>query len=349
MGEVVADGRFELIGTPEDIGILRPIWTPGDPSFIRFPWPLMDALPSYPVPLTFEDLNDGSLSARPPARLTGGPPPSIGAGLAALEAWYPASGRAPVPPEPGGLLGLVRAVKDGTRPLTHLHTLDADGNEGHAVARPIEARWMIAGVFWTDGRIKIDIRLRDRPAVAREVCSAELAHAVDYGLPYTDAQKAKLMALFHPEGPDDHTWWEKQDYGAEYWSLVGEAAMALFTYAYSEMVPWQDPFVHKATKAMAPRVHQILGAPPTDGAPQPSAPVTLEGRGWVTTFGNGRVELVWRYATGKNVTVWENGVRKLTTLNDGKVLLNLKARRGTLSYQVRDADGRRSNTISVKV
>lgn len=233
MGDVVANGRFELIGTPAQTAILMPVFTAGASEFIRFPWALMDDLPRYPVPISWEDLNDGTL-AKVATDDTG-------------------STAAPVHP--------------------HFH--DSKGF-GHAISRPgatlgePEARNMIAGVFWTDGRIKIDTRMEGRPDDAREVLSAELAHAVDYGLPITDAMKGQIVELLHPGGADTHTWWERASYGDEYYTLVGEGFMAVFTHAYSSMEPWQDPFTHKSTREVAARVPAILGAAPvgTEATPE---------------------------------------------------------------------------------
>jgi hypothetical protein len=149
----------------------------------------------------------------------------------------------------------------------HVHVEDEDGNEGHGILRKIGDRWMIAGVFWTDGRIYIDISLESRPEVAQEVVSAEVAHAVDYGLPLSDDKKNRISAIFHPSSTDTHTWWERQDYGSEYYTLVGEAFMALFTHAYSDMQPWQDPFTHKSTKELGVKLQQILGIPQVGSNP----------------------------------------------------------------------------------
>lgn len=214
---IVGKDTWELIGTTKQIEILLPVFTIESPSFISFPWNKIVALPRKPIPISWGNLNDGTL--------------------------------------------LVGASKD--RIATHPHIHDMDGNLGHGISRPsVEGRLMIAGVFWSDGRIKIDTSLENRPSVAREVLSAEIAHAVDYGMPFTDQHKALLTKLLHGGGTDQHTWWERQNYGSEYYSLVGEAWMALFTHSYSGMTPWQDPFLHKSTKAMAPQVHTILGVQP---------------------------------------------------------------------------------------
>ncbi len=182
----------------------------------------------------------------------------------------------------------------------HIHETDAEGNEGHGILRYVEGRWMIAGMFWSDGRIYIDISLESQPAVAQEVFSAECAHLVDYGLPLTDQMKAELGKLFHPGGADTHTWWERQSYGSEYYTLMGEGFMAMFTHAYSDMEPWQDAFTHKSTRAMAADVHRILGVQPTTGGtppPPPPPPPPPQGSdtatrarfyGWVETLRSNR-------------------------------------------------------------
>jgi hypothetical protein len=237
---VTAGGKFKLIGTDNQVLILLPVFEGA--HAMTFPWARITALPRFPVPISWDDLNDGTL------RTT----------------HVPETVRAHGEPTPA----------DGQPVFPRVH---GDGKDGHAISRPgaylgmPEKRLAIAGVFWTDGRIKIDVRMEARPADAREVLSAELAHAIDYGLPYTDAMKGKITTLFHPGGADAHTWWERSDYGAEYYTLVGEANMALITHAYSDMTPWQDPFTHKSSKDMAARVHAILGCPPTTGtAPTPT-------------------------------------------------------------------------------
>lgn len=134
-----------------------------------------------------------------------------------------------------------------------------DHHRAHTVVREIEGREWTAGVFWTDGRIYIDYRCETNPALAREVVSAELAHSVDFFLPLTDAQKKDLMFLWHGGYFDDHTWWEKADYGGEYAQLGGEAFMAAFTLAWSDMKPDDSQFTHRPLPADSPRVRAIVG------------------------------------------------------------------------------------------
>lgn len=214
MEEIVAGGKFKLVGTGNQNSILAPVF-----SGMTFPWEKITQLPHFPVPISWDNLNDGTL-------------------------------RAAKTEDDVSQMAL--------NPTVRKH---GDGPEGHAISRPMaDGRMGIAGVFWTDGRIKIDISLESHPASAREVLSAELAHAVDYGLPLTSQMKAQLSSLLHPQGADQHTWWEKVDYGSEYYTLVGEAFMAMFTHAfYPGVEPWQTPFTHKSTAAMGPQVRAIMG------------------------------------------------------------------------------------------
>lgn len=234
MEKVVANGVFKLLGTENQVSILDSVFRSGSSEFIAFPWGKLSQL-RWPVPISWDDLNDGTLRA---------------------------------------------AMEPGAEPVhPHYH---GDGVEGHGISRPgtlfgePSQRFMIAGVFWTDGRIKIDIRLENRPEAAREVLSAELAHAVDYGMPITDEQKVGLTKVLHPGGTDQHTWWEKADYGSEYYTLVGEGFMALFTHSYSKMEPYQDPFVHKSHVSMAPKVHTILNTPPIGQQEPPAPPAVMK-------------------------------------------------------------------------
>ncbi len=312
--EVVGNGKWVLKGTKTQNAILLPVFKPGSPSYIAFPWERIDALPRFPVPISWDDLNDGTFGERE-----------------ARE-------------------GLIIADAGERRPLNP-HLVCGD-EEGHAISRPSywfgepQGRFMTAGVFWSDGRIKIDVRLKGKPDSAREVLSAEIAHAVDYGLPLSDAQKSAIMRLFHGSGADTHTWWEREDYSAEYTTLVGESWMALFTHAYSAMEPWQDPFVHKSARTMASEVYRILGIAPVDREP---LAFELRGRAWRTRYGNAYVDLTFRGGEGPKVGIWRNGTRLITTLNDGRFVNFLGGRHGLFSYVLVDAAGRRSNEITVTV
>jgi len=151
------------------------------------------------------------------------------------------------------------------------HHVHESGRLGHI----IEVREQVLGLFWSDGKIEIEQSIRDETLV-KEVFLAEAAHSVDYFLPLTDAKKKSIALLLHGGIIDSHTWWEIRDYGEEYYRLMGESFMALFTLAYSNIEPWQEAFEHKATKTMVPEVYAILGiwpaTEPTDPVPLPPVP-----------------------------------------------------------------------------
>jgi hypothetical protein len=152
------------------------------------------------------------------------------------------------------------------------HHIQEENSEGHIIS---VGRNQVLGVFWTDGQIEIEQSITDVQLV-KEIFLAEAAHTVDYFLPLTDKQKLDLAKLFHEGNIDLHTWWEIRDYGAEYYSLIGESFMALFTLAYSNIIPWQDSFVHTATIFMIPEVYRILGVEPETEEPIPTPSVPLE-------------------------------------------------------------------------
>jgi hypothetical protein len=295
-------------GTPSQQDILREGW-----NKLRFPW---DKLTRYPqLVIGWDDLNDGSLAPGAEAKLN------------------PGHGHA----EP----------EDAQAP-PHVHVEDPKYGTGHAVSRKEQGRWRIAGVFWTNGRIYIDNYYEAHPQAAQAILSAEAAHFVDYGLPYTAAHKEAIMKLFHPGGGDTHTWWERNSYSGEYFTLLGEANMDLWTFAYSDFAPGAWP-THPSTEQMGDELRKILGIPRTDEGGSPAPPLRLSARGWVTTFGNGRAKLEWTGAQGPKVTVWRNDARLMTTLNDGSFLNNLASKRGTFRYQIKDGQGRSSNVAVVQI
>lgn len=135
----------------------------------------------------------------------------------------------------------------------------------------VEERKYTLGVFYTgSGRIYIDNRLVNYPEIAAATVSAEIAHAVDYFLPLTDAQRKKIMTLMHMGNDQEHghSWWEKLDYGLEYYDLVGEAFMQAFTVGYSD-IPFgnADDFTHGIKLEDAPELRKIMGVERTDYVP----------------------------------------------------------------------------------
>lgn len=150
--------------------------------------------------------------------------------------------------------------------------------ETHALPEPlyghIDGRRWVMGVFYPgSGRIYIDIRLEQYPEIAHSVVSAEIAHAVDEFLPLTDQQRTEIMKALHGGHMDHHTWWEKVNYSTEYFSLIGETFMILFTKAYSD-IPFGDvsSFVHTGHNMTAEQIRKIIGIERTD-AKQPEPEV----------------------------------------------------------------------------
>jgi hypothetical protein len=112
----------------------------------------------------------------------------------------------------------------------HSHDHSHDHDEVHV----LEARGRVLGLFWTDYRIECDVSLRDDPTLLAEVLWSEVAHAIDQAM-LSDAQRFEIINALHPEGPDEHTWWEKLDYGGEYTTLIGESAMEIIVRAYTPL------------------------------------------------------------------------------------------------------------------
>ncbi len=100
----------------------------------------------------------------------------------------------------------------------------------------LEARHRVLGLYWLDGRIEVEQSLRDEPDLLAEVFWSEGAHLIDYAF-LTDEQRTEIGRILHGGGSDDHPWWEKEDYGREYRSLLGEAFMAVICQAYTDIEP----------------------------------------------------------------------------------------------------------------
>lgn len=151
-----------------------------------------------------------------------------------------------------------------------LNAESARADAGEPLVGRLKGRKYILGLFYpSTGSIYIDVGLENEPEIAESVVSAEVAHAVDEYLPLSDAQRGKLMALVHPVGADSHSWWEKSDYEAEYYSLVGESFMIMFTRAYSD-VPFGNAadFVHPCDKVAPADIRAAIGIERTDAAAQ---------------------------------------------------------------------------------
>src|SRR6058998_1987639 len=57
--EIVANGKWVLRGTAKQNEILLPIFERGSSSCVAFPWERINALPRFPVPIGWADLNAG--------------------------------------------------------------------------------------------------------------------------------------------------------------------------------------------------------------------------------------------------------------------------------------------------
>ncbi len=141
-----------------------------------------------------------------------------------------------------------------------------DGDRPEPLNGELEGRKWIMGVFFPmTARIFIDIRLAPRPELAAAVVGAEIAHAVDEFLPMTEGQRAAIMALWHSNGGDGHSWWEKVDYSAEYYTLGGEAFMHEFVNAYSDIhFGDKTAFGHHDAGCEPADIWRILGIPRAD-------------------------------------------------------------------------------------
>jgi hypothetical protein len=135
----------------------------------------------------------------------------------------------------------------------------------------VQHRKRVLGEAWTDGVVRIDLSVESDPELAAEVVLAELGHQVDFHY-LTEEHRTAIAAAYHPAGPDEHGWF---DVGA-YETWIGEALMAGFTRAYSDVMVSLTQFVHQTTDVVARRIRQVvtpdLGPPPWDVAPEPTPP-----------------------------------------------------------------------------
>lgn len=123
----------------------------------------------------------------------------------------------------------------------------------------------IGGTASTAGVVEINTSLSD--LAAQQVFVMEgYAHCTDFFY-LTDVQRKAIFDLWHPVGPDGHSWFEP----SSYWNQVGEALMDLFVWAFT---PWetQNAFVHKPTRALADKLPAIYGGAPLPPPPPPPPP-----------------------------------------------------------------------------
>jgi hypothetical protein len=144
----------------------------------------------------------------------------------------------------------------------------------------LNGREYILGVFYPySGDIYIDNLLVNYPSYAQTTVSAEVAHGVDEFLPMNSTHREQIMMLVNGGTVGDLTWWEKVDYGSEYYNLVGETFMILFTYAYSDLgFEGAEDFTYHGDNTMGDEIRAILGINRTDEhipAPDSNIPTTI--------------------------------------------------------------------------
>jgi hypothetical protein len=165
------------------------------------------------------------------------------------------------------------------------HTSDHPASDANTepLMGEVGGRKYTLGVFYpSSGNIYIDNALVNYPEYAKTTVSAEVAHGVDEFLPMTDAQRQDIIKLVHDNDPNpehrgtDHVdrWWELNDYSAEYYSLIGESFMIMFTYAYSDLdFEGATDFYHEGTTALGGDIRRIIGIERTDYV-EPIPPMT---------------------------------------------------------------------------
>lgn len=149
------------------------------------------------------------------------------------------------------------------RPGEHVHEGEA---MAHVLNEPV-GRKRVAGLCWSNG--KIEIANWCDAQTAKEVFSAEAAHAVDFFWmtvdqhETTDAMTPMRQAVwraFHGGSLDSHgthSWFDPAPYGDQ----VGEGWMALFSHAWSPYEPWQGAWSHQSTEAMGQAIKPEVETP----------------------------------------------------------------------------------------
>jgi hypothetical protein len=163
---------------------------------------------------------------------------------------------------------------EGTEPNSHDHS-DEDPDYHEPLMGRLEGREYVLGVFYPfSGDIYVDNLLVKYPHYAQTTVSAEIAHSVDEFLPLNDVQRDEIMKLVNGGDSTGLTWWEKVDYSAEYYNLIGETFMILFTYAYSDLgFEGAEDFTWHGDPSMGDEVRAIVGIERTDAVEPVPTPV----------------------------------------------------------------------------
>lgn len=201
-----------------------------------------------------------------PWKLTGTPSQMTLATMAFARIKFPFDRMTQFPGQPE--LGWADLNSRSHGEMARAHGIDKhDGDKADSLEGEINGRRWVMGLIYTQsGRIYIDTRLEQYPELAMAVIGAEVAHAVDFFLPMTDAMRNELLRLWNVPGT---TWWEVVDYGDEYFRLGGEAFMHEFVAAYTDLdFGDKSAFAHDANVEPAD-VRRVLGLERTDYVPPP--------------------------------------------------------------------------------
>lgn len=174
--------------------------------------------------------------------------------------------------------GLMRQVGRDYIPvqLSDLSRYSARGHGTHThvpgdrdVAHPIQHRSRVLGLYWLSVKVEVEQSLKGQPLLLAEVLGAELGHGVDYAM-LTEFDQISIAAALHPNGPDEHTWWEVKDYQEEYNRLLGETFMEVFCRAYAPDLPITMLLDHPVTAKAIQLTREIL----TPELVAPAPPIT---------------------------------------------------------------------------
>lgn len=147
------------------------------------------------------------------------------------------------------------------------HMLGIDEN-GFVTEENVKA---VLGLFWFDGRVEVEQTLVSQPSMFMEVFLSEGAHASDFYYLWPNNLRPTLTAIYHPNGPDTHGYFE-----GPYFDMVGEAYMGGFYYASTDRPPTLLGFTHPSTQAVALKIKQLLKI----GQVEPQPPLPPSGIDW---------------------------------------------------------------------
>lgn len=151
----------------------------------------------------------------------------------------------------------------------HAHVHSDEGEEGHLLG----FREAALGLYWLPtaahpaGRIELHSGVMDDVPLAQEVFLAEAAHAVDYGVPLTNEQRAAIMKAYHDANPHDHPpgnphGWFEEGGEQDYWDWIGESFMSGFMAAFAPKLPrpleQRQPWAHRTTPAVVTIIRKVL-------------------------------------------------------------------------------------------